>query len=279
MSRLSCRSPPSSLIAVSALPLAAQQQAASRGARGPQRDLEGRAGNKAKTDALTTIQGNALELDQRPADQHASVRLRDARFGRIVDTQVTDKSGLFAFRAIDPGSYIVEIVGQRSVDSGGEPAAQRERRRSGVGGRQAAVPDSAVRRDLLGTRRTPSAAAVATEAAAEQRRRDRADQSGQPQSRRPSMFEPTASGAPRSSTTIRTAICAAADVAAARRSGPAAPPPAPYTPENEVHLLDRLAVLYRYRRLCIDRVHPGDGGDDHPGLQQRQDVPGAGARC
>ena len=38
------------------------------------------------------------------------VRLRDARFGRIVDTQVTDKSGLFEFKAIDPGSYIVEIV-------------------------------------------------------------------------------------------------------------------------------------------------------------------------
>ena len=24
-----------------------------------------------------------------------------------------------------------------------------------------------------------------------------------------------------------------------------------YAPENEVHLLDRLAVLYRYRRLCL----------------------------
>jgi capsular exopolysaccharide synthesis family protein len=26
---------------------------------------------------------------------------------------------------------------------------------------------------------------------------------------------------------------------------------APYSPDNEVHLLDRLAVLYRYRRLCV----------------------------
>ena len=36
--------------------------------------------------------------------------MRDARFGRIVDTQVTDKSGMFAFKAVDPGSYIVEIM-------------------------------------------------------------------------------------------------------------------------------------------------------------------------
>ena len=38
------------------------------------------------------------------------VRLRDARFGRIVDNQRTDKSGLFSFKAIDPGSYIVEVM-------------------------------------------------------------------------------------------------------------------------------------------------------------------------
>ena len=69
------------------------------------------------------------------------------------------------------------------------------------------------------------------------------------------MFEPTASGAPRSSTTIRTAIRrrrrARQDRAAAGRAGPAGTPSAPYTPENDVHLLDRLAVLYRYRRLCV----------------------------
>ena len=47
----------------------------------------------------------------------------------------------------------------------------------------------------------------------------------------------------------------AATPASGGSSGPAAvpggPPNAPYTPENEVHLLDRLAVLYRYRRLCV----------------------------
>jgi hypothetical protein len=41
---------------------------------------------------------------------HVVVRLRDARFGRIVATQMTDKSGLFEFKAIDPGTYVVEIV-------------------------------------------------------------------------------------------------------------------------------------------------------------------------
>jgi hypothetical protein len=39
------------------------------------------------------------------------VRLRDARSGRIVDTQVTDRTGFVAYRGVDPGSYIVEIVG------------------------------------------------------------------------------------------------------------------------------------------------------------------------
>ena len=57
----------------------------------------------------TTIQGNALDSTNGQMT-NAIVRLRDARFGRIVDTQLTDKSGIFAFKAIDPGSYIVEIM-------------------------------------------------------------------------------------------------------------------------------------------------------------------------
>src|SRR6476660_9825888 len=56
------------------------------------------------------------------------------------------------------------------------------------------------------------------------------------------MFEPTASAAPPSSPTMRTG-----SAPAPAAGGPAAS----YTPENDVHLLDRLAVLYRYRRLCI----------------------------
>src|SRR5215510_14470624 len=34
-------------------------------------------------------------------------------------------------------------------------------------------------------------------------------------------------------------------------SSPAAGAGTHYVPEGEVHLLDRIAVLYRYRRLCV----------------------------
>ncbi len=60
------------------------------------------------------------------------------------------------------------------------------------------------------------------------------------------MFEPTSSGAPRSSTTIPTASAQPGG-----GTSPSGQAPAPYTAENDVHLLDRLAVLYRYRRLCV----------------------------
>jgi len=53
------------------------------------------------------------------------------------------------------------------------------------------------------------------------------------------MAEPTTSGAP------KPAKSSPATVASA---GPAAPQ---FVPENDVHLLDRLAVLYRYRHLCV----------------------------
>jgi len=67
----------------------------------------------ARIDTLTMIHGNALDsANGRLA--HTVVRLRDARFGRIVDTELTDASGLFEFRAVDPGSYIVEVMGNDS---------------------------------------------------------------------------------------------------------------------------------------------------------------------
>jgi hypothetical protein len=58
---------------------------------------------------LTTIQGNALTSTNGSLPD-SLVRLRDARFGRIVDTQLTDSSGLFAFKVLDPGSYVIEIL-------------------------------------------------------------------------------------------------------------------------------------------------------------------------
>jgi hypothetical protein len=58
---------------------------------------------------LSTIQGNALNSTNGSLPD-SIVRLRDARFGRIVGSQTTDKSGLFAFKVVDPGSYVIEIV-------------------------------------------------------------------------------------------------------------------------------------------------------------------------
>jgi hypothetical protein len=39
------------------------------------------------------------------------VRLRDARFGRLVASHTTDEAGTFTFRDVDPGSYIIELLG------------------------------------------------------------------------------------------------------------------------------------------------------------------------
>lgn len=60
--------------------------------------------------AFTIIQGNALSSTNGQL-ANSLVRLRDARMGHIVDSQVTDRSGLFAFHAVDPGNYVVELVG------------------------------------------------------------------------------------------------------------------------------------------------------------------------
>ena len=62
-----------------------------------------------RSNVTTTIQGNALSSTN-GALPNALVRLRDARLGQIIESQVSDKSGLFAFKAVDPGNYIVEII-------------------------------------------------------------------------------------------------------------------------------------------------------------------------
>ena len=41
-----------------------------------------------------------------------SVRLRDARSGRISGSQLTDTSGFFSFTSVDPGTYVVELTGK-----------------------------------------------------------------------------------------------------------------------------------------------------------------------
>ena len=64
-----------------------------------------------RPDVFSAIQGNALTSTDGPLT-NATIRLRDARLGQIIGAQVTDQSGLFAFPSVDPGSYIVEIMGQ-----------------------------------------------------------------------------------------------------------------------------------------------------------------------
>jgi hypothetical protein len=64
----------------------------------------------ARGDASISIAGSALDASDRPLAE-AKVRLRDARFGRVVETIVTDKSGQFSFHSVEPGSYLVELLG------------------------------------------------------------------------------------------------------------------------------------------------------------------------
>jgi hypothetical protein len=59
--------------------------------------------------AFSTIKGNAIDSTDK-ALPHSLVRLRDASLGRIVDRQITDTTGLFAFRTVDPGPYVVELL-------------------------------------------------------------------------------------------------------------------------------------------------------------------------
>ena len=102
------------LVAVGAVHGLAQQQAASVAAQpglasGAQ-DAVTRLLPGTRVSVLSTIQGNALSSTNGQLGP-ASVRLRDARRGRIVETQLTDKAGTFAFKSVDPGTYIVEIMG------------------------------------------------------------------------------------------------------------------------------------------------------------------------
>src|SRR3990172_7318063 len=64
-----------------------------------------------RSNVFSAIQGNALSSTN-GALTNAIIRLRDARVGQIIETQMTDQSGLFAFPTIDPGSYVVEIMDQ-----------------------------------------------------------------------------------------------------------------------------------------------------------------------
>jgi hypothetical protein len=58
---------------------------------------------------VAEIDGTALDSTN-GALSNAHVRLRDARFGRVVDRQITDRHGMFAFRNLAPGDYVAELL-------------------------------------------------------------------------------------------------------------------------------------------------------------------------
>jgi hypothetical protein len=117
-----------------------------------------------RANVFTTIQGNALSSTNVPL-ANSVVRLRDARFGRIVDTELTDRSGLFTFRGVDPGTYVIELMDRDSQTilaasqmlnvNGGEAV-------SAIVKLPFRIPPFA---GLIGTSSTPTAAALTTQAA------------------------------------------------------------------------------------------------------------------
>ena len=64
--------------------------------------------------AFSTIHGNAVNSSEALLP-YATVRLRDIRSGRIADVTTSDKAGAFAFRGVDPGSYIIELMGNNET--------------------------------------------------------------------------------------------------------------------------------------------------------------------
>jgi len=117
----------------------------------------------AKSSPLTTILGNALDSTNGQL-ANVTVRLRDARFGRIVDTQYTDKSGMFAFKTLEPGSYVVEIIANdQSILAASQLLNVQGGAVSAIVKLPFRIPPFA---GLMGTATTQAAAGVALEAAA-----------------------------------------------------------------------------------------------------------------
>jgi PDZ domain-containing secreted protein len=154
------------LMLIASMSAAAQQQATMARAVVPPASPRGGLATiaKGKPGALTTIQGNALNSTNGHLS-NVAVRLRDARFGRIVSSELTDKTGMFAFKAVDPGSYIIEMMANDNT-----VLAASQMLHVNAGEAVSAVVKLPFRvppfASLMGTASTPSAAAVAVEAAA-----------------------------------------------------------------------------------------------------------------
>jgi hypothetical protein len=67
----------------------------------------------ARAGLSAAIQGTAVNWTN-AALASAPVRLRDARLGRAIQNAVTDRFGAFEFRGLEPGNYVVELMGSRS---------------------------------------------------------------------------------------------------------------------------------------------------------------------
>jgi hypothetical protein len=110
--------------------------------------------------AFSTIHGNALDSANGPLPG-ATVRLRHARLGGVVGVQRTDNAGLFAFHAIDPGSYIVELL-----NAGQTVVAASDLLHANAGDALSAVVKLPARLNGLFGRTTPQAAVILGAAAA-----------------------------------------------------------------------------------------------------------------
>ena len=73
-----------------------------------------------RVDSFSTIRGTAVDAMDTLLPS-SLVRLRDARMGRVLDTQVTDKAGAFAFFKVDPGFYLVELFGKNQQTLAASP--------------------------------------------------------------------------------------------------------------------------------------------------------------
>jgi hypothetical protein len=90
------------LIAVGVLAISAASFAQSAAGAAASR-LAPRAG------ALSSIQGSAV-TGSNGVLKDTVVRLRDVRYGKVLNTVMTDKQGAFLFRGVDPGNYVVEVM-------------------------------------------------------------------------------------------------------------------------------------------------------------------------
>ncbi len=224
-------------LAIATLPVAGQGGSPARSTRESATDTAGYACRCLRHDP-----GQRADLDER-ALANAFVRVRDARAGQIVEWQVTDDAGLFAFHSLDPGSYIVEIVGPDETSV----LAASQVLNVGAGQSLSTIVklpyQSRGLASIFGDSSRAAAATITSQAAAsgvtgdtDFRRRDlrhpsvaddgRAD-SNQPRSVPASGSGSTPTVAPRSQGMNYSAA------------------------NDEIHILDRLAVIYRYRRIAV----------------------------